>query len=281
MPTKPQESLAPSATEAHQQRKMAQSFGADAERYDRARPHYPASLIEQIQTQSPGPDVLVVGSGTGIDARQFQAAGSTVLGVEPDARMADFARETGVETEVATFEAWESGGRTFNAVVAGQTWHWVDPVAGAAKAAQVLRSHGLLALYWNIFQPEPAVGEAFAEVYRRVLPDVPVFHRPMPGLEGYTAFLDKATDGIERTAAFDAPGQWRYDWDRDYTRDEWVYQVPTFGGHSHLAVPQLEELIAGIGAVIDAHGGTIPVHYVTVAVHAKRLDTATPLGRCS
>jgi hypothetical protein len=65
-----------------------------------------------------------------------------VLGVEPDARMAGFARRTGVEVEMATFEAWEPAGRTFDAVVAGQAWHWVNPVAGAAKAAQVLREAG-------------------------------------------------------------------------------------------------------------------------------------------
>ena len=46
--------------------------------------------------------------------------------------MADFARRTGIEVEVATFEAWDSAGRTFDAVAAGQAWHWVDPVAGAA-----------------------------------------------------------------------------------------------------------------------------------------------------
>jgi hypothetical protein len=32
-----------------------------------------------------------------------------VLGVEPDARMADLARRDGLEIEVAAFEAWESG----------------------------------------------------------------------------------------------------------------------------------------------------------------------------
>ena len=62
--------------------------------------------------------------------------------IDPDARMTGFARQTGLESEVATFEAWESAGRTFNTVIAGQAWHWVDPVAGAAKAAQVLRPGG-------------------------------------------------------------------------------------------------------------------------------------------
>jgi SAM-dependent methyltransferase len=81
---------------------MAGSFGVDPERYDRARPRYPDALVERIIAASPGLDVLDVGCGTGIAARQFQALGCTVLGVEPDARMAEFARHSGVEVEVAT-----------------------------------------------------------------------------------------------------------------------------------------------------------------------------------
>ena len=97
--------------EPHQARQVAESFGSDAERYDRARPGYPDAMVEVIVAASPGPGVLDVGCGTGIAARQFQAIGCRVLGVEPDARMADLARRFGVEVEVAKFEAWESVGR--------------------------------------------------------------------------------------------------------------------------------------------------------------------------
>ena len=86
---------------------MAESFGPDPERYDRARPRYPDALVDRIVAGSPGPDVLDVGCGTGIAARQFQAAGCRVLGVDVDARMAGLARQTGIEAEVAAFEAWE------------------------------------------------------------------------------------------------------------------------------------------------------------------------------
>jgi SAM-dependent methyltransferase len=87
----------------HRLRQVAESFGGDAARYDRTRPPYPAALVEAIVAASPGPGFLDVGCGTGIEARQFQAAGCRVLGVEPDARMAEFARRSGVEVEVARF----------------------------------------------------------------------------------------------------------------------------------------------------------------------------------
>jgi protein-L-isoaspartate O-methyltransferase len=112
----------------------AESLGSDPERYDRAPPRYPAALVERIVTGIPGQLVPDMGAGTGILTRQFQAAGCQVLGVEADERMAEFARRTGVEVEVATFEAWDGAGRVFDAAVSDQRWHWVDPVAGAGKA---------------------------------------------------------------------------------------------------------------------------------------------------
>jgi SAM-dependent methyltransferase len=107
---------------ADPRQQWAQSFGSDPERYDRARPRYPDAMVERIVDSSPGHYVLDVGCGTGIAARQFRAAGCRVLGVEPDARMADLARRSGVEVEVATFEAWDPAGREFDATVAGQAW---------------------------------------------------------------------------------------------------------------------------------------------------------------
>jgi len=62
------------------------------------------------------------------------------FGIDVDARMAKSARQHGLEVEVATFEEGDPAGRRLDAVAAGQTWHWVDPAAGAAKAAQVLRA---------------------------------------------------------------------------------------------------------------------------------------------
>jgi SAM-dependent methyltransferase len=81
----------------HTARQTAESFGSVAIAYDEARPGYPDALVARIVAASPGPDVLDVGCSTGIAGRQFQAAGCTVLGVEPDQRMADFARTRGLD----------------------------------------------------------------------------------------------------------------------------------------------------------------------------------------
>lgn len=254
----------------HEQRQVAESFGTDADRYDRTRPRYADALVERVVAAAPGPEVLDVGCGTGISARQFQAAGCQVLGVDPDERMAALARGHGLEVEVATFEAWDPAGRTFDAVIAGQAWHWVDPAAGAAQAARVLRTGGLLAVFWNAFEVSPEVNEAITAAYRRVLPDSPMARAGMPGPEVYRRGCDLAADGIRATGAFEEPQQWRFDWEQPYTRDEWLDLFPTFGTNTQLPPGTLRELTTGIGAAIDAIGGRFTMRYATMATAATK-----------
>ncbi|HEY3604032.1 MAG TPA: class I SAM-dependent methyltransferase [Sporichthyaceae bacterium] len=250
---------------------MAESFGVDAQRYDRARPRYPDALVERVVSASPGTDVVDVGCGTGIAGRQFQAAGCTVLGVEPDPRMADFARRCGLQVEVATFEAWEPAGRTFDAVTAAQSWHWVDPVAGTTKAARVLRPGGVLAIFAHVFEPPPPVAEAGAAVYRRLVPDSPFpTWSARSILEVYQAGFAKVAEQIQDVAAFDEPRQWRFDWQRTYTRDQWLDLLPTTGGLTGLSADQLAEVDREVGAAIDALGGQFTMSSATLAVTAVR-----------
>ena len=275
MPTLPPGQVRLSGREPHQCRQIAESFGSDAERYDRARPRYPNALVQRIVAASPGPDVLDVGCGTGIEARQFQAAGSNVLGVEPDARMADFARRSGVEVEVATFEAWDGAGREFDAVVAGTAWHWVDPVAGAAKAAQVLRPGGRVAAFWHVFQLPPEVAKAFAAVYQRVVPDSPFnLQSGRPAPDSYQGLLTKAADGMREVGGFSDPEQWRFDWEQSYTRDELLDLIPTQGTLVRLPPDKLAEVLETVGAAIDAMGGNSTMRYATMAVTAARTGAA-------
>jgi SAM-dependent methyltransferase len=267
MPTIPQGS--------HQAREMAESFGVDPGRYDRARPPYPDALVRRVVAALPGLDVLDVGCGTGIAARQFQAAGCTVLGVDPDARMAEFARRTGVEAEVATFEEWDPAGRMYDAVVAGQAWHWVDPVVGVAKAARVLRPGGRLTVFGHAFDAPPEVTEALATALRRVAPDSPLNRgEARSALEIYQAMFAHAADGIRRAGGFGEPEQWRFDREQSYTREEWLDHLPTTGALTRLPPEKLAEVLEGVGAAVDAIGGRFTMPYATLAISATRTGAA-------
>jgi SAM-dependent methyltransferase len=257
----------------HSDRRAAESFGADAARYDRTRPNYPDALIQRIIAASPGREILDVGCGTGIVARQFRVAGCTVVGVDPDVRMAEFARSTGVEVEVATLEAWDPAGRQFDAVIAGTAWHWVDPIAGAAKAAQVLRPGGLLAPFHHVCQMPPEVLDVLAAVYRTLASDSPL---PLPltqALAAYQTLFAKTADGIREVGMFSEPEQWQFDWERTCTKDEWLDQMPSQPLIRLFPPEKLPEVLDGIGTAIAALGGSSTMRYTAVAVTATRQVT--------
>ena len=273
MPTIPPGPVRPGRLEAHQYREMAESFGVDPERYDRTRPPYPDALVARIVAASPGPDVLDVGCGTGIAGRQFLAAGCRVLGVEPDERMAGFARRSGIEVEAGTFEAWDSAGRRFDAVVAGQAWHWVDPVAGAAKAAGVLRPGGRLAAFWHVFEPPQEVADTAGAVFRRLVPGSPLNSAAGPPTAGQIAggFTARAAGGMREAGGFGEPEQWQHDWQRSYTREEWLDQLGTSGGLTSLPPDQRAEVLGAVGAALEAIGPSITVRLNTVVIMAMRV----------
>jgi SAM-dependent methyltransferase len=275
MPNLSQEQPSPSQRKPYRDRATAESFGVDAERYNRARPGYPDALVQRIVAAvGPGGRVLDVGCGTGIVARQLLDAGVRVLGVDADARMAAFARSSGVDVEVAPFETWDPAGREFDGVVAGQAWHWVDPVAGAAKAAQVLRPGGLLAIFGHVYDPPGEVAEPVAEVAEGGPAGPGAAPRDgRTALDIYRAMFEAMADGIGRAGGFAEPDRWHFDWQRSYTRDEWLDLVPTTGALTRVAPDELAGVLERVGAAIDRMGGVFVMHYITLALAAVRAPT--------
>ncbi|MGI5500055.1 class I SAM-dependent methyltransferase [Lentzea sp. CA-135723] len=251
----------------HSHRAVAESFGTDPARYDRTRAAYPDAVLDRLT----GQDVLDVGCGTGIVARQLLERGRTVLGVEPDRRMAEFAAGTGVAVEVATFEEWEPAGRVFDAVVSGTAWHWIDPVAGARKAAQVLRPGGVLSPFGHVYELPAAVASALAAEFRRLLPDSPMVPRTSM-LDAYEGLYIRAADGIRAAGGFEEPQIWRQDWDRAYTRAELLDLIPTSGGLTTLAPSDVDSLLTAVGAVT---GDTVTLRYATWGLTAVRSGNQT------
>ena len=86
----------------------------------------------------------------------------------------------------------------------------------------------------------------------------------------YSAGFAKAADGIAGSGGFDAPEQWRFDWSKSSSSAEWLEQVPTFDGHNLGAPDTLEQLLKGVGAVLDGVGGHFTMNYAAVVVTAAR-----------
>lgn len=254
---------------SHSAGERALSFGAVAERYDRARPSYPPQLVGDLTGDQPR-RVLDVGCGTGIAGRLFAARGCEVLGVEPDPQMAAIARRRGLTVEISGFEDWDPANRTFDLVISGQAWHWVNPEAGARQAAAVLRSGGLLAPFWNAPRHQPEVRAVMEAAYRAHAPELLTGNLALG-----TAASFRGQDTSSDTAAIITSGQYeppqlrRYRWERRYTPAQWLDELGTHSDHSTLPPARLAAVLDAIGAGL-AHLEEFTVEYVTGAVVARR-----------
>ena len=132
----------------------ATSFGAAADHYEAARPDYPFEAVAWMLQQLPHGSrrIADVGAGTGKLTRVLaDAPDAEVIAIDPDpAMLAALRREVpGVPTFLGTAEEMPVPDASLDAVVLGQAWHWVDPVAASAEIGRVVRSGGTLGLIWN------------------------------------------------------------------------------------------------------------------------------------
>lgn len=152
-------------------RQLSGVFDGVPELYDRARPGYPAQLLDDLVAISgvgERSSVLEVGCGTGQATRSLATIGCSLVAVEAGPRLAAFARKAlaaqpHVEIETSRFEDWEDRGRRFDVVVAASSWHWIDPSVGWRRAHDVLRPGGWLALLGNVVVRRPDEPEVYAE----------------------------------------------------------------------------------------------------------------------
>lgn len=241
---------------------LSTSFGAQAGAYESGRPDYPpaavAWLLEPVSGNGP-PKVVDVGAGTGKLARVAVALGADVTAVDPDETMLETLRSAvpGVPTHVGTAENLPLDDASQDAVILGQAWHWVDPIAGSRGVARVLRPGGVLGLIWNIRDERTPWVRRLTEIMRasraeQVLADGgPAVVEPFGPLE-----------------------QQQWSWVRPMTRTRLLdmarsrsYVITAPGEQKTLIEDGLATLFDEIGAVGDA---TVELPYVTRAYRVLR-----------
>lgn len=149
-------------------------FSQTVEDYRRWRPDYPDALLDHIVAEarlSEGDRVIDVGCGTGISARQLAARGLDVLGVDPNEAMLAAAREDGGGVTYLQGDGETLQGVTrADAIVGGQSFHWLDLDRALPRFAEVLDGGRVIA-FWNLRDDHDPFMGAYEALLREWSPE--------------------------------------------------------------------------------------------------------------
>jgi len=177
---------------------VTQRFTSRADDYARYRPAYPPAVVDLLRQEcglTADSVVVDVGSGTGISTELFLRNGNRVYAVEPNEAMRSHAESRlagypGFTSIAARAEATTLPATCADFVVAGQAFHWFDPVATRAEFARILHPHGWVVLMWNSRQDGAS---PFAQGYEALLKqyslDYGKVHHRNVGTAGLDAFF--------------------------------------------------------------------------------------------
>jgi SAM-dependent methyltransferase len=235
-----------------------ESFDEVAELYDRARPGYPQSLIDDLVDFTGlrgGHRVLEIGSGTGQLTVPLAERGVSLLAVELGSNLADVARRKlsrfdHAEVVVADFDQWVLPDRPFDLVVAATAFHWLDPATRIRKCADALRSGGTVAIVetrWGVRHGDDPFFAESQSCYARWDPGHDPSFQP-PTLED----LPEERDDLASSHLFAEIAHRRYLYDREYSAAQYCDLLGTFSNVLAFDEPVRAGFLACIADLIQS-----------------------------
>jgi SAM-dependent methyltransferase len=238
------------------------TFDHVATEYDAARPDYPSSLYDVLESALGQPllraVVVDVGAGTGIATRALAGRGARVVAVDPGPvalRMLRDRSTSRVRPVLGDGNDLPLRDGCVDLVTYAQSWHWTDPARSVPEAARVLHDRGVLAVWWNCLMAD---GEPWFEDYTaRNEAATPSYSRNLREIDHGAPLRESGRFGWVRPVEIP--------WQRTVSVDDFVTDQSS---HSHVAsqpADARDALLADLRAdLLNAFpGGVAELPYVT------------------
>ena len=238
-------------------RDLRSGFDRAAEDYQRTRPVCPPQLFDdliRLAGLQAGDRVIEIGCGTGQATVPLAQRGLAVTAVELGPGLAAIARRrlTGfpaAEVVTSSFEDWRPQEAGFDAVVAVNSLHWIDPRLRYAKPHELLRPGGAMALAGCMWARPADAGPFWTEVqadYRAVgfEGDPP----PAPGQIGPRHFPREAWSLFTEVASL------RYPFEVVYRAEDYLANLATQSGTRALGEARSAEFLARVRRRLESFG---------------------------
>ena len=250
---------------------LSWQFDEVAEIYDEVRPGYSEEVFEAIvrfAALSQDGRIFEMGCGTGQMTRPFAERGYSVLALDQGPRLAAIAAkhcEPYPRVRVATcaFEDWADEPGTYDLFLSAQAFHWIRPEYGLARASELLKEGGSIALAWTTDRSENTAFWRATEPIYRVYNPVDSSPRPPASAEHYRDALRAAAQFVDHEVFEQSSTHM-------YSGDDYLKVLQTFSDHRALPALQRAQFFEEIGAVIRRCGDKVVRHYETVVLLARK-----------
>jgi SAM-dependent methyltransferase len=245
-------------------------FGEAVNEYANARPGYPDDMIDDVLSYAdPVSEILEVGAGTGKATVSFAARGVPMTCLEPDPRMAARLAEECLSFPQVTIEVTRlenySRPLAFDALIAAQSWHWVDPARRWDLAHEALRIGGTMALFWNKYiVADDETRRAFQEIDER--------YGVVNAMNGVTSNENEGEIELEEgwpaydlasDARFEDLVSRRYRRHLDYDTATYMDLLASTSGYRILDETDRDHLFDEVTALLNGRGEPLTLNIVT------------------
>jgi len=239
-------------------------FNNTALNYDRYRPGYPDSMIEDICVLAGlahDSRLIEVGAGTGQATLPFAARNLSIDCVEPGDQLAELAASKcsawpKIRIIVTEFEKLDFERGSYDLLFSAQAYHWIDPSKRMRLAADALRDGGSFALLYN-YSPKPAdpVINQISELICKVS------GKPDTSVWDYSADINRWIYEINGCGFFEDLDIRNYNWEKKFTAEEYAGLFYTFSDFCILPELIQSNLHDTIIKMIDSNGGNVVKPY--------------------
>lgn len=250
-------------------------FDEDPAKYELRRPNYPDAVFRDILAYSgasAGSHALEVGPGTGQATGPFLQAGLNVTAVELGTALAaytirKYADFPGLRMVNLPFEEFRCPPGSFDLFYSATAFHWIPADAGYARAFELVKPGGAIALFWN----RPAPGQPDHPLFRRIqdIYDALVPHMSLKGKPEDREAVYSEIDSHLANGGFTAVERRLYHATREFNAANYVELLDTYSDHKALDEETRLRLYGGIREAIECAGGKIEIHD-TVDLHLGR-----------
>lgn len=202
-------------------------FGRTAADYGRFRVGFPEGFFARLVEWGigiAGQRVVDLGTGTGVLAREFAAAGCSVTGVDVARELLDDAATHGPEVVYRLASADDTGlpGDAWDVVTAAQCWHWFDRPKVVAEVRRLLVEGGSLVICGRDYPLDPGTLGGLSE-------ELVLRHNPGWGAAGSLTDAPRWTEEL-RANGFGAAHTFEFTVDIPFTHEAWRGRMRSSNG---------------------------------------------------